>query len=75
MYLCSTPYAPGREHGVHPLDPAIGIAWPLDEAGDAPVLSEKDAVMPTLEEALLAGRLPRYDDCVAYQDTLRAGRG
>ena len=22
MYLCSeTPYAPGREHGVHPLDP------------------------------------------------------
>ena len=25
VYLCSTPYAPGREHGVHPLDPAIGI--------------------------------------------------
>ena len=28
VYLCSTPYAPGREHGVHPLDPAVGIAWP-----------------------------------------------
>jgi dTDP-4-dehydrorhamnose 3,5-epimerase len=28
FYLCSTPYAPGREHGVHPLDPAIGISWP-----------------------------------------------
>jgi dTDP-4-dehydrorhamnose 3,5-epimerase len=75
MYLCSTPYAPGREHGVHPLDPALGIAWPLDEAVGAPVLSEKDAALPTLEEALLAGQLPRYDDCVAYRDKLRAGRG
>ena len=25
VYLCSTGYNPGREHGVHPLDPAIGI--------------------------------------------------
>jgi len=30
LYLCSTPYAPGRGHGVHPLDPAPGISWPLD---------------------------------------------
>ena len=28
IYLCSTPYTPGREHGVHPLDPDIGIEWP-----------------------------------------------
>jgi dTDP-4-dehydrorhamnose 3,5-epimerase len=70
LYLCSTPYAPGREHGVHPLDPAIGIAWPTD-AGWAPVLSEKDAAAPTLDEALRAGRLPRYEDCAAYQDSLR----
>ena len=28
LYLCSTPYAPGREHGVHPLDPGLGISWP-----------------------------------------------
>jgi dTDP-4-dehydrorhamnose 3,5-epimerase len=27
LYLCSTPHAPDREHGVNPLDPAIGIAW------------------------------------------------
>jgi dTDP-4-dehydrorhamnose 3,5-epimerase len=72
MYLCSTPYAPGREHGVHPLDPALGIAWPLDEAGGAAVLSDKDAAAPTLEEALRAGQLPRYDDCAAYQGKLRA---
>ena len=25
LYLCSTPYAAGREHGVNPMDPAIGI--------------------------------------------------
>ena len=24
VYLCSTPYMPGREHGVNPLDPALG---------------------------------------------------
>jgi dTDP-4-dehydrorhamnose 3,5-epimerase len=74
LYLCSTPYAPGREHGVHPLDPAIGIAWPTEEDW-TPVLSEKDAAAPTLEEALRSGRLPRYEDCTAYQDVLRAERG
>ena len=36
IYLCSTPYSPGREHGVHPLDPDIGIEWPADTE---PVLS------------------------------------
>ena len=74
LYLCSTPYAPGREHGIHPMDPAIGIAWPMDEDW-APVLSEKDATAPTLDEALRAGQLPRYEDCTAYQDALRAERG
>ncbi len=72
LYLCSTPYAPGREHGVHPLDPAVGIAWPSG-GGLEPVLSDKDATAPTLEEALRAGQLPRYADCAAYVDTLRAG--
>ena len=71
LYLCSTPYAPGREHGVHPLDPAIGIDWPLDEAGGEALLSPKDAAAPTLEEALKAGQLPRYEDCTAYLDVLR----
>src|SRR6202051_4782690 len=48
LYLCSTPYAPGREHGVHPLDPTIGIAWPADD-DLVPALSEKDAAAPTLD--------------------------
>jgi dTDP-4-dehydrorhamnose 3,5-epimerase len=72
LYLCSTPYAPGREHGVTPLDPALGIAWPLEVADGTPLLSPKDAAAPTLEEALQAGALPRYEDCVAYQEELRA---
>jgi dTDP-4-dehydrorhamnose 3,5-epimerase len=71
LYLCSTPYAPGREHGVHPLDPAIGIAWPADMDK---ILSEKDAAAPSLAEAASAGLLPDYGDCQAYIAKLRAGQ-
>ena len=68
IYLCSTPYSPGREHGVHPLDPDIGIEWP---SGTKPVLSGKDAAAPTLEQARQAGLLPVYADCEAYLGSLR----
>jgi len=68
IYLCSTPYTPGREHGVHPLDPGIGIEWPADTE---PVLSPKDAEAPTLEQARRAGLLPVYADCEAYLGSLR----
>ena len=68
IYLCSTPYAPGREHGVHPLDPDIGIEWPADTE---PVLSPKDAAAPTLEQARQAGLLPVYAECEAYLSHLR----
>ena len=68
LYLCSTPYAPGREHGVHPLDPALGIAWPPDLE---PVLSGKDAAAPTLAEARVAGILPDYGTCAAYASQRR----
>jgi dTDP-4-dehydrorhamnose 3,5-epimerase len=68
LYLCSAPYAPGREHGVHPLDPVLGISWPLS---DEPLLSDKDAKAPALEEAVRVGALPRYDECVAFGARLR----
>jgi dTDP-4-dehydrorhamnose 3,5-epimerase len=71
IYLCSTPYAPGREHGVNPLDPAIGIRWPADAE---PVLSGKDAAAPTLAQARAAGLLPDYRECEAYLDRLRKER-
>src|SRR5262249_34680173 len=69
VYLCSAPYAPGREHGIDPLDPAIGIAWPLDSA---PVLSEKDRIAPSLERALHDGLLPRHETCTTYAATPRS---
>ncbi|HTU07741.1 MAG TPA: dTDP-4-dehydrorhamnose 3,5-epimerase, partial [Trebonia sp.] len=72
LYLCSTPYAPGREHGVNPLDPVLGIGWPLEEAAGEPVLSAKDAEAPSLDEALRDGLLPRYEDCAGYVAALRA---
>ena len=72
-YLCSTAYSPGREHGVTPLDPALGLAdlpgWPADVA---PLLSDKDRAAPTLEQAREAGALPRFDQCQALYDALRA---
>jgi dTDP-4-dehydrorhamnose 3,5-epimerase len=73
LYLCSTPYAPGREHGIHPLDPAIGIDWPLAD-GETPVLSDKDAAAPTLDEVLKAGALPTYKDYLSHQESLRHPR-
>ena len=36
---------------VHPLDPALAIEWPLE-----PVLSEKDAGLPTFDQAVRADK-------------------
>lgn len=63
MYLCSTPYDPDREHGVHPLDPGIGIDWAI---GQEPILSPKDASAPSLDVAHRAGLLPDYSECRGY---------
>jgi dTDP-4-dehydrorhamnose 3,5-epimerase len=68
VYLCSTGYSPDREHEVHPLDPAIGIAWPADVE---PLLSPKDAAAPSLAEALSAGILPTWESTQAYVAGLR----
>ncbi len=73
-YLCSAPYAPGREHGVHPLDPAIGIEWPTqDRAGRPlePILSAKDDRAPSLAEAERQGLLPTYDAALDFVASLR----
>lgn len=67
-YLCSEGYNPGHEHGVHPLDPDIGIDWPHDIE---PLLSPRDAAAPGLVEARTAGLLPSYDDCAAYYAAMR----
>lgn len=59
-YLCSEPYAPGREHGINPLDPALGLPWPQDIET---VLSPKDAAAPSLAQAQAAGLLPDFEQC------------
>ena len=66
-YLCSAGYAPSREHGVHPLDPQVGIQWPVD--GEI-VLSSKDAAAPTLAEAKDQGLLPTLEGCQEFVSSL-----
>lgn len=67
MYLCSTGYAPAREHTVLATDPAIDIHWPSTEH----VLSDRDAEAPTLEDVKAAGLLPTWDDTKAFVEDLR----
>ena len=74
LYLCSSGYAPGREHGIHPLDPDLAIAWPTtarDGSPLTPLLSEKDETAPTLAEARDQGLLPTMDAVAAHLATLR----
>ncbi len=59
-YVCSTPYAPDREHGIHPLDRDLALPWPTDADS---VLSPKDAAAPGLREAAAQGLLPDYSAC------------
>jgi len=68
VYLCSTGYDPAGEHGITPLDEALGLPWPTDIT---PILSEKDTRAPTLAEAEAAGILPRYADCLTHYERLR----
>lgn len=68
-YLCSTGYHPRGEHGVNPLDGELAIEWPAVGRDGRPlefVLSEKDAVAPSLAQAREAGLLPVFADVAEY---------
>ena len=68
-YLCSTGYNPAGEHGINPLDPAIGIEFPTtarDGSALTFTLSDKDTAAPTLAEAEASGLLPEYTDVIGY---------
>jgi dTDP-4-dehydrorhamnose 3,5-epimerase len=67
-YLVSATYNAEREHGIHPLDADIALAFP-PEAGELR-LSPKDAAAPTLEEAQSQGILPTWEEARAYYDSL-----
>ena len=68
-YLCSATYDPMRERAINPLDPDLALALP---EGVTPVLSAKDAVAPSLSQAVARGALPRYDECVRYYAALNS---
>ncbi len=72
-YLCSTGYNPGAEHGIHPLDPEVGIAWPTTARDGSPLefrLSEKDTAAPTLSQARESGLLPTAESVTDFLRTL-----
>ena len=55
-YLVSDVYQPQREHGINPLDPDVGLVFPL-ETGEL-LLSTKDTDAPGLHEARESALLP-----------------
>jgi dTDP-4-dehydrorhamnose 3,5-epimerase len=64
VYLTSSEYAPGREHGVDPFDADIGIEWPATGPDGAPlelVVSPADREAPGFLAARTAGLLPTYE--------------
>ena len=63
-YLCSTAYSPTREHGVHPLDPALDLPWP--DRSEI-VLSDKDKAAPLLADAADMGMLPTMERCQEWE--------
>jgi dTDP-4-dehydrorhamnose 3,5-epimerase len=69
-YLVSTGYSPGRESGIDPLDPDLGLPWP---AGLEFEVSAKDRAAPTLAQACEQGLLPSMEQCAARYAEMRAG--
>ncbi|NKX94217.1 dTDP-4-keto-6-deoxy-D-glucose epimerase [Sanguibacter hominis ATCC BAA-789] len=75
VYLCSTGYNPGHEHGIHPLDPEVGIDWPTVARDGSPLtyqLSDKDTAAPSLAEARESGLLPTAEAVAAFLGGLRS---
>jgi dTDP-4-dehydrorhamnose 3,5-epimerase len=68
MYLVSAAYNPGREHGIHPLDPEVGLELPTGL--QTPTLSDKDASAPSLTQARDQGLLPSYAACQEFYASL-----
>lgn len=50
-YLCGGRYDPESDGGIRWNDPQLAVNWPLDRVGE-PILSPKDAALPTLTEFL-----------------------
>lgn len=58
-YLTSSEFDAENEKTISPLDPELGIAWPVIPGVDF-ALSERDKAAPTLAEAAVQGILPTF---------------
>jgi len=53
-YNLSSEYNPSMEFELNPLDPALGISWPINEM----LIARKDLNAPNLETLRTSGKLP-----------------
>jgi dTDP-4-dehydrorhamnose 3,5-epimerase len=67
-YLVSDIYRPEKEHGINPLDPELGLVFPMEIS--ELLLSPKDTDAPSLMEAKEMNLLPSFDDVNAYISSL-----
>lgn len=65
VYLTTSEYQPGVEHGIDPFDAELGIDWPAMDHQ----LSAKDRDAVALSHAVL----PDYEQCRAFETELRDG--
>ncbi len=63
VYLCSEVFNGSLERAMTPLDPDVGIAWPVP----SPMLSKKDRTAPTLADLRDRGVLPTWDAYLALR--------
>lgn len=59
VFKCSSYYAPDTQRSLAWDDPYIDVSWPVEE----PIVSERDASAPRLEQLLRDGLLPEFDSC------------
>jgi dTDP-4-dehydrorhamnose 3,5-epimerase len=65
-YYVSEKYSPEREKGINPFDKTLNVKWPDMEL----ILSEKDKVAISLDQAKSEKLLPLFDDCKVFIKSL-----
>ena len=56
-YLLTSTYSPNDELGINPLDPEIGIKWPISNS--QMIISGRDQESNTLSQSNIEGKLPK----------------
>jgi dTDP-4-dehydrorhamnose 3,5-epimerase len=59
VYLTSSGYAPDYEKAISPMDPELGIEWPIPE-GELGIISKADTEASSLVQARESGTLPTF---------------